>query len=72
MPYITTEMARQELLRLGLTPLGANQVLGGQIVVDPADRSKLADLILVALGDGFVRAKHIDRSSPLLASALRR
>jgi hypothetical protein len=59
-------MARQDLLSLGFTPLGASQVLGGQIVVNPADRARLADVIMIALGDGSVRAKLIDKSSPLI------
>jgi len=63
---ITTEMARQDLLSLGFTPLGASQVLGSQIVVNPADRARLADVIMIALGDGSVRAKLIDKSSPLI------
>lgn len=70
--HITMEMARQELLRLGFTPQGASQVLGGQMVVNPADRSKLVDVILVALGDDSVRAKLLDKSSPLMQNALGR
>jgi hypothetical protein len=64
--HITTAIAREELLRLGFTPQGVSQVLGGQIVVNPSDRSKLADVVLVALGDTSVQAKRLDRSSPLI------
>src|SRR5262249_8130103 len=40
--------ASSELQRLGVSPPGVNQFLTGQIVMSPADRSKLAALVVLS------------------------
>ena len=39
---------RQDLQRIGVSPSGADQIVKGQIVINPTDRSRIAQLLAAA------------------------
>lgn len=52
-PHVNVAAARTNLGLAGLSAAGAEQVLNGQLITDPADRNLVAEIVRTAAAGGL-------------------
>jgi hypothetical protein len=53
---------RNFLERLGISPLGAHQVMNAQIITSPEDRARIADIVAQALDNSMLGFKPLTKA----------